>query len=101
MGSLSDLELAPSHHEGLAHASLEKLSAPGFTRDEDMEKRLRRKYDKWILPMGLGVYLLCFIDRTNMGNARILGLTEDTNLIGNRYNITLTVFYVGYILFEM
>lgn len=70
-------------------------------RDEATEKRIRRAFDIRVLPMGTFIYLLSFIDRANMGNAKILGIVEDNNLTGNRYNIILTVFYISYIIFEM
>ena len=40
--------------------------------------------------------LFAFIDRSNIGNAKIDGLTEDLGLTGNRFNIALVVFYVPY-----
>ena len=72
-----------------------------LVRDEATEKRLRRSFDLRILPMGILIYLFSYIDRMNMGNAKILGIIEDNDLTGTRYNIALTVFYVGYIIFEM
>src|SRR6266511_1404411 len=36
-------------------------------------------------------------DRSNIGNAKIDGLTEDLKLTGNKFNVALTVFYVPYI----
>lgn len=72
-----------------------------FIQDPETEKRLRRQFDFRVLPLGILIYLLSYIDRTNMGNAKILGLTEDTELVGTRYNIALTLFYVSYVIFEM
>lgn len=42
--------------------------------------------------------LLAFIDRSNIGNAKIDGLTEDLKLKGTEFNVALVVFYVPYIL---
>jgi len=36
-----------------------------------------------------------------MGNARVLGMEEDADLHGIRFNLTLTGFYISYIVFEM
>lgn len=33
---------------------------------------------------------------SNIGNAKIDGLTEDLHLTGDKFNIALTVFYVPY-----
>jgi MFS family permease len=42
-----------------------------------------------------------FIDRANIGNARLAGLEKDLNLKGYDYNQVLSVFYISYILFEI
>jgi MFS family permease len=46
-------------------------------------------------------YRLAFIDRSNIGNAKIAGMEKDLNLYGMRYNTALTVFFVPYSLFEV
>jgi hypothetical protein len=40
--------------------------------------------------------LLAFIDRSNIGNAKIDGLVKDLDLTGDRFNVALVVFYVPY-----
>jgi len=47
------------------------------------------------------LYLFCFIDRANIGNARLAGLEKDLGLTGYDYNAVLSVFYVSYIVFEI
>ncbi|KAF2026752.1 MFS general substrate transporter [Setomelanomma holmii] len=42
---------------------------------------------------------MCFIDRTNIGNARLAGFEKDLNLKGYDYNTVLFVFYISYIIF--
>lgn len=44
--------------------------------------------------------LLAFLDRSNIGNAKIAGMTKDLNLYGDRYEWLLTIFYIAYIIFE-
>ena len=39
-------------------------------------------------------YLLSFLDRTNIGNARLAGLETDLNMGGHDYNNALTIFFV-------
>jgi hypothetical protein len=46
------------------------------------------------------LYLLAFLDRTNIGNAKIAGLSKDLGLSTPSYNATLTIFFVSYSLFE-
>jgi MFS family permease len=36
-----------------------------------------------------------------MGNAKQLGMTEDLELYGNRFSITLTAFFITYVIFEV
>ncbi|KAH8167521.1 hypothetical protein CIB48_g687 [Xylaria polymorpha] len=72
---------------------------PGWTVEE--ETIVRRKLDRQLVPMITILYLLCFLDRINIGNARIQGMTEDLNLIGYRFNIATSIFYVIYLLVEV
>lgn len=44
---------------------------------------------------------LAFIDRANLGNAKIAGMYEDLELYGMKYNVALTVFFIPYTLFEV
>jgi hypothetical protein len=44
--------------------------------------------------------LLSFLDRSNIGNAKIAGMEKDLHLIGNRYSWLLTIFYIAYITFQ-
>ncbi|KAJ4302852.1 hypothetical protein N0V90_001743 [Kalmusia sp. IMI 367209] len=67
----------------------------------DVEKRITRKLDRRLMPWLFGLWLLAFIDRSNIGNARIDGMTEDLHLDSNKFNIALAVFYVPYILWDV
>ena len=44
---------------------------------------------------------IAFIDRSNIGNARIAGMYKDLDLHGLQYNIALTVFFPPYALLEV
>lgn len=65
------------------------------------ERKLLLKLDLHIVPILALLFMLAFIDRINIGNARIQGLEKDLNMKGNDYNIALFVFFVPYILFEV
>ncbi|KAH8656830.1 major facilitator superfamily transporter [Ilyonectria robusta] len=73
----------------------------GLQFDKNAEKRLRRKIDLHIVPLVAVLYLFCFIDRSNIGNARLANFEEDLGLQGNDYNLVLSVFYISYALFEI
>lgn len=47
------------------------------------------------------LYLCSFLDRTNIGNARILGMEDDIGITGGQYNTALAVFFISYSLFEV
>ncbi|KAI0480041.1 major facilitator superfamily domain-containing protein [Xylariaceae sp. FL0804] len=65
------------------------------------ERALLRKLDMKLLPAVGILYLLSFLDRSNVGNARIEGLTDDLHMTGNQYLTGLTIYFVGYVLFEI
>ncbi|ETS80946.1 hypothetical protein PFICI_08475 [Pestalotiopsis fici W106-1] len=69
--------------------------------DPDAEKRLVRKCDLHVLPAITVLFFLSFMDRTNIGNARIQGMSGDLHMSGHDYNIALFIFFVPYILFEI
>lgn len=59
--------------------------------DPKAERRLVRKLDLIIYPVFFVVYMMSFLDRINISNARIQGMVEDLNLIDNRFNVALFV----------
>lgn len=65
--------------------------------DNAAERRLRNKIDLMIVPTVSLLYLFCFIDRANIGNARLAGLERELNMSGYDYNGVLSVFYISYI----
>ncbi|KAJ5155735.1 Major facilitator superfamily domain general substrate transporter [Penicillium capsulatum] len=65
------------------------------------EAAVLRKMDLRLIPMLSILYLLAFLDRGNIGNAKIEGLVDDLNMTGPQYNWTLTVFFFTYCVFEL
>ncbi|KAK6827491.1 hypothetical protein PG987_010832 [Apiospora arundinis] len=65
------------------------------------EAKLLRKIDLHVLPILFIVYLVAFLDRANMSNALTLGLPTELGLTGQQPNVSLTIFFVPYILFEI
>lgn len=59
-----------------------------------------RKVDLHLIPWLSFLYLISFLDRTNIGNAKIDGLQTDLHMSNNQYNNSLTVFFVTYALAE-
>ncbi|KAL9590044.1 MAG: hypothetical protein Q9203_001148 [Teloschistes exilis] len=65
------------------------------------QRKLVAKIDLRVIPVLSILYLLAFLDRTNIANASIFKLREDLNLQTTQYNTALTIFFVPYIVFEI
>ncbi|CAB4417174.1 unnamed protein product [Rhizophagus irregularis] len=72
-----------------------------FIEDKEFEKKLLRKIDLRIMPLLTLLYLLSFLDRVNIGNAKLAHIEEDLGLVGSQFNWCLSIFFIGYILFEV
>ncbi|KII90140.1 hypothetical protein PLICRDRAFT_53249 [Plicaturopsis crispa FD-325 SS-3] len=73
----------------------------GLEHDEEVVRRAWRKVDMHIMPIAVLLYLASYIDRVNIGNAKVLGLsTGVTGLTANQYNWSLSIFFIGYLVFE-
>ncbi|KAH3663955.1 hypothetical protein OGAPHI_004669 [Ogataea philodendri] len=72
------------------------------THDDEtkLEKRMLRKMDMVILPVVAWVYLIAYLDRSNIGNAQSAGLSESLGLSSSQYSAAVSLFYVTYILVE-
>ncbi|KAI2472942.1 putative MFS transporter [Annulohypoxylon bovei var. microspora] len=82
-------------------AATDSHGAPIIQFDRLAERKLRNKIDLMVVPTVSLLYLFCFIDRANIGNARLAGLEADLGLTGNDYNMLLSIFFVAYIVFEI
>ncbi|KAJ4352809.1 hypothetical protein N0V95_003917 [Ascochyta clinopodiicola] len=86
-------------------ARINKLAtAPGVTLESFAhldEKKILRKMDLHLIPMLALLYLLSFLDRGNIGNAKIEGLVDTLGMSGVQYNLCLTVFFFTYAAFEI
>lgn len=69
--------------------------------DPAAEARVRWKIDLCVVPLCTLLYLLNYIDRAAIGNARVAGLDRDLGLTGNQFYYSLTIFYIFYILVEL
>ncbi|KAF0321813.1 major facilitator superfamily transporter [Colletotrichum asianum] len=81
--------------------------SPGaLSSDKDMERRIVRTIDIRLMPFTALIYLLCYLDRSNIGNAKILNsstgdsLLDSTGMTNYQYTIALMVFLVSYTVFE-
>lgn len=59
--------------------------------DPKAESRLVRKLDFIIFPTFFVIYMMSFLDRINISNARIQGMVAELDLVGDRFNVALFV----------
>ena len=100
-----DFEQKSEDHIDLSHVEKTAHVEAQFEIDPVIDKRVTRKFDAHILPWLFAIWsvqgiaavekrrridflsrLFAFIDRSNIGNARIDGLTTDLHLDGNKFN---------------
>ena len=91
-----DDDLHPASRTRHRAASVQSFEL--YTPDE--ERLVRRKLDTHLVLFVALLYMLSFLDRSNIGNARVAGLARDLKLSDNQYEWLLTIFYINYILFE-
>ena len=58
------------------------------------------KIDLYLVPWLCLLYLVSFLDRTNIGNAKILGLQKEIGITNGQYNLALAIFFISYSIFE-
>ncbi|KAJ5793781.1 hypothetical protein N7457_000380 [Penicillium paradoxum] len=88
-----------SHEEETVEDIKAGLALPDI--DPAAEKRLLWKVDIHVVPILTFLFLLAFLDRINIGNARLQGLEKELGMEGHDYNIALFIFFIPYILFEV
>ncbi|KAF7428025.1 hypothetical protein PC9H_007244 [Pleurotus ostreatus] len=81
--------------------AIKDVEAIRVNYDDKERSRILRKMDLRLLPFVSLLYLLSFLDRSNIGNARVAGMAEDLNLVGLKYNVAAAVFSIPYALVEV
>ncbi|EJD43976.1 putative MFS transporter [Auricularia subglabra TFB-10046 SS5] len=96
---MSDADNAVADEKGEAtppaHAGADGALDPAY------ERRLIRKIDRHLVPMVMLLYLTSFLDRVNIGNARLYGLEADLGMHGQMYQTAVSVLFVSYLAFEV
>ncbi|GAP91683.1 putative major facilitator superfamily transporter [Rosellinia necatrix] len=86
-------------------------AAPASASDEEgeaaAERALLRRQDKRIIPLSATIYFLAYLDRSNIGNAKVLNsstgndMQTETHTTNYQFTIALMIFLIGYFLFEV
>lgn len=66
-----------------------------------MTRRVLRKVDIHLLPLLIIMYLLNFLDRNNLSQARLGTLEEDLGMKGTDFNLATSILFVGYLLMQL
>lgn len=90
-----DEKVSSSHSEVDAVTELKDYEIPHAE-----ERALRWKLDRHIAPVAMMLYLIAFLDRSNIGNAAVGGMTTDLNFPPNGLSVATSVFYATYVAFE-
>jgi len=69
--------------------------------DPKEEAKLVRKLDLFIMPMFSMIYFLSFLDRSNIGNARVSGMQEDLGMSNSQYSTSVSILYATYVTFQL
>ncbi|KAL7412091.1 major facilitator superfamily transporter [Mrakia frigida] len=86
--AVGDVEVVPSTDEDLYI-------------DPAREAALLRKLDIHIAPVMALIFLLAYLDRSNIGNAASAGLSQTAGLVGTQLNTAVTIFYATYVAAEI
>ncbi|KAJ7282851.1 MFS general substrate transporter [Mycena rebaudengoi] len=99
-GSLNKVDNEKAASEELVDFGGEASLPPPPDLTAEEERKLWRKIDLRLAPILSLMYLLSYLDRANIGNARLQGLESQLELTGNKYNIALTMYFIPYCIFE-
>lgn len=78
------------------NGQIDAKAANSYVIDPVAEAKLVRKQDLRVLPMVFLMYFLTFLDRTNLGNAKVAGLETDLGLGTYGFNIGACLYYTIY-----
>jgi MFS family permease len=65
------------------------------------EQKLVAKLDRHLVPLIMLLYTFSFLDRVNIGNARLYDLEADLGLVGDQFQIAVSILFVTYLAFEV
>ncbi|KAH7913318.1 MFS general substrate transporter [Hygrophoropsis aurantiaca] len=96
----------PSYDEKIHQPETAPYGLPAQTAvvKSEEEKRLVRKLDMRILPITCLLYLFAYLDRSNLGNARLQGLPQETlggDPTGKLFDWVNSAFFFSYIICQI
>ncbi|KAI1802408.1 MFS general substrate transporter [Daldinia bambusicola] len=105
--SISDAEDIQKIEGKRDSSTSRKWDALTAEEEQKLDRKIRWKRDMVIIPIMGILYMLLFLDRTNIANARSLGIGQPTGLENaldmpsDGYNTALWIFYIPFVLTEV
>lgn len=87
----TDVEVAKPERVELEHEEIDKT----------VEKKLVRRQDCILSPLMAMSLFFGYLDRGNIGNARLLGMQKDLHLSTQQYLNCVMMFFIGYMIVEL
>jgi hypothetical protein len=110
MSALMEKAIAAGNQTPIDRRSLVKQGIAASTSSGDIEYipdclknegTLTTKIDFKVISIFGLLYLICFLDRTNIANARIAGLEKGLNMPTTGFNTCLWIFNIPFVLAEV
>ena len=88
------LNTVPSHVQDKVVevcADINHVATLGFDDTAELERKIVRKLDTWMLPQLWILYMFNYLNRTNIAQARLNTFDEDLNLSDGDYQVCWTI----------
>lgn len=82
--------------EKIGSEKIENVQSTTRVVHEEEEQRLIRKLDRRIVPMMVWSYLMSFMDRVSIGNARLYNMEVELGMEDNDYLLAVSVLFITY-----
>jgi hypothetical protein len=103
LGQAPEIDDKGNHHTDVTDYSLKvqdktevcgdinNVAALGLANTAELEKRIVRKLDTWMLPQLWILYMFNYLNRTNIAQARLNTFDQDLNLKDGDYQVRMAV----------
>ncbi|PMD36045.1 MFS general substrate transporter [Hyaloscypha variabilis F] len=91
----SEIENVDDPEKGGVEGSIAQTFVPTNT-----QRQIRRQFDKRVLPIVCVLYVLSYLDRGNIGNAKTAGAQKALHLNSAEWTWILNSFYICYVVME-
>jgi MFS transporter, ACS family, allantoate permease len=71
------------------------MEGSAILEDPKALRKLLWKIDLTICPLLAAVYFLQYLDKTTLSYTAVMGIRQDTHLVGQDYSILSALFYIG------